>query len=199
MVASINVGCPVAGSFGPFLPATCNQDGTHVKRQKCQQLEGVIVEAWGEKKGLVRFNNGLEKDRPCVGLKLLFDPRYRSGAVAVMQLPLVPSAAAAAAPPIAPQEPSSSAVVPPIASQEPSSSAAVQPNVSSSAEETPMAADDFNVDEMAEEILEGIQVEDVDFDVVENITSDVYQQKHQECEQKKLELIESSYNVTCKS
>jgi hypothetical protein len=33
---------------------------------------------------------------------------------------------------------------------------------------------------------------------VENITSDVYQQKHQKCAQKKLELIKSS-NVTCKS
>jgi hypothetical protein len=45
MVASINVGYRVVGSFGPFLPATCNPDGTQVKRQKCQQLEGVIVEA----------------------------------------------------------------------------------------------------------------------------------------------------------
>jgi hypothetical protein len=34
---------------------------------------------------------------------------------------------------------------------------------------------------------------------VENITSDVYQQRHQECEQKKLELIESCYSATCKS
>jgi hypothetical protein len=34
---------------------------------------------------------------------------------------------------------------------------------------------------------------------VENITSDVYKLKHQECEQKKLELIESCYSVTCKS
>jgi hypothetical protein len=45
MVASINVGYRVVGNFGPFLPAAYNPDGTQVKRRKCQQLEGVIVEA----------------------------------------------------------------------------------------------------------------------------------------------------------
>ncbi len=77
-------------------------------------------------------------------------------------------------------------------------SESAQPNGVSSAEETLLAAD-FDEDEMDEEIQEGTLEEDVGFDVVENITSDVYQQKHQECEQKKLELIESSYSITCKS
>ncbi len=57
-----------------------------------------------------------------------------------------------------------------------------------------MDPEDVDVDEMGEEILEGHQEEDIGFDVVENIASDVYKLKHQECEQKKLELIES-----CKS
>jgi hypothetical protein len=52
---------------------------------------------------------------------------------------------------------------------------------------------------MAEEIHEGFQEEYFGFNVVENITSYVYQQRHQDCVQKKLELIESFYNVTCKS
>ena len=50
-----------------------------------------------------------------------------------------------------------------------------------------------------EEIVEGTQEEDAGFDVVENITSDVYQQWRQECERKKLELFETSSPVTCKS
>jgi hypothetical protein len=79
----------------------------------------------------------------------------------------------------------------PISPQEPLLSETAQPNVSSSAEETPLAADDFDVDEMAEEILEGIQEEDVGFDVLENITSDVYQQKCQECEQRSLNLLKA--------
>jgi hypothetical protein len=37
-----------------------------------------------------------------------------------------------------------------------------------------------------------LQDEDAGFDVVGNITPDVYQQRHQECEAKKLALIESS-------
>ncbi len=57
----------------------------------------------------------------------------------------------------------------------------------------------MDVGDMDEGIHEGIQEEDIGFDVVENITSDVYQQRRQDCERKKLELIESSFNVTCKS
>jgi hypothetical protein len=124
-----------------------------------------------------------------VGLKLLFDPRYRSGAAAVTQLPSEPSVAAAAAPPIVPEEPSS-ATAPSITPQAPLLSETAQPNGVSSAEETPLAVD-FDVDKMDEEIQEGTLEEDVGFDVVENITSDVYQQKRQKCEQKMLELIES--------
>jgi hypothetical protein len=59
--------------------------------------------------------------------------------------------------------------------------------------------EDVDVGDMDEGIHEGIQEEDIGFDVVENITSDVYQQRRQDCERKKLELIESSFNVTCKS
>jgi len=51
----------------------------------------------------------------------------------------------------------------------------------------------------AEEIVEGVQEEDAGFDVVENITSGVYQKRREECERKKLELIESCSPVTCKS
>jgi hypothetical protein len=41
--------------------------------------------------------------------------------------------------------------------------------------------------------------EDVGFDVVENITADVYQQRWLECEAIKLQLIESNWTVTTKS
>jgi hypothetical protein len=41
--------------------------------------------------------------------------------------------------------------------------------------------------------------EDAGFDVVENLTADAHQQKRQECESKKLELIQTSWAVTCKS
>jgi hypothetical protein len=34
--------------------------------------------------------------------------------------------------------------------------------------------------------------DDAGFDVLENVTLDVYQQQHQECEAKKLEIIESN-------
>ncbi len=61
-----------------------------------------------------------------------------------------------------------------------------------------MEPEDLDVGDMDEEIHEGIQKEDVGFDVVENITSDVYQQRRHDCEQKNLELIESSNNITCK-
>jgi hypothetical protein len=212
MVASINVGCRVTGSHGPFLPAMCNPDGTQVKRRKWQQREGVIVEAQGEKKWLVRFDTGIEKECPSLGLKLLFDPSYRSGAAAVTRLPsssaVAPSislqepSSSAAAPPIAPQAPllsaaapsiapqgpSSSAVVATIAPQEPSSSVvpriaphapllseAAQPNDSSAAAEITqdesVEPEDVDVGDMDEEIHEGIQEEDVGFDVVENILS----------------------------
>jgi hypothetical protein len=64
MVASIDVGCCVEESYGPFLPAPYKPDGTQVKRWKWQQLKGVIIEAQGEKKWLVRFDNGLEQECP---------------------------------------------------------------------------------------------------------------------------------------
>jgi hypothetical protein len=108
MVASINVGCCVQGNYGPFLPAMRNPDGTQVKRRKRQLLEKVIVESGGEKKWLVRFDGGIEKECPSVGLKLLFDPRYRSGAT---------SSLIAAAAPIEPQAPLPIAAALPIVQQ----------------------------------------------------------------------------------
>ncbi len=47
--------------------------------------------------------------------------------------------------------------------------------------------------------MEGLQDDNAGFDVVENITSGVYQKRREECERKKLELIESCSPVTCKS
>ncbi len=97
---------------------------------------------------------------------------------------------------IAPQEPSSLAAVPPIVPQAPLLSEAAQLNESSSAAEMtqdePLEPEDLDV-------LEGIQEEDVSFGAVENIASDVNQQRCQDCEQTKLELIKSSNNITCKS
>ncbi len=61
-----------------------------------------------------------------------------------------------------------------------------------------MEPEDLDVGDMDEEIHKGVQEDDVGFDVFENITLDVYQQRCEDCEQKKLELIKSSYNVTCK-
>jgi len=55
------------------------------------------------------------------------------------------------------------------------------------------------LNETDEEVMEGLQDDNAGFDVVENITSDFYQQHRQECKEKKLKLIESSWMVTCKS
>jgi hypothetical protein len=48
MVALLNVGCHVEGSYGSFLPSACNPDGSQVKRWK--RLEVTILEARGEKR-----------------------------------------------------------------------------------------------------------------------------------------------------
>jgi hypothetical protein len=226
MVASINVDCHVQGNYGPFLPAVCNPDGTQVKRRKWQLLEGVIVESQGEKKWLVRCNGGIEKECPSVGLKLLFDPRYRSCATSSLiaavapiepqaplpiaaaasveqqaplpiaaaapiepQAPLPIAAAAsveqqaplpiAAAAPVEPQAPLPIAAAASVEPQAPLPIAAVLPIVQQDVEEISLAVhesmdpEDVDVDEMGEDILEGHQEEDIGFDVVENITSDV--------------------------
>jgi signal recognition particle GTPase len=144
------------------------------------------------------------------------DPRYRSGATTVTH----PPSSSAAAPTItAQQETSTSVAVPsipqkpllssvvPTAPQEPSTLAATpsitpqapllseQLNESSSAAKTSLyeSVEPKNVDvnEMAEEIQEGIQDKDVGFDVVENITSDIYQQRCQECERRSLNLLKA--------
>jgi hypothetical protein len=44
-----------------------------------------------------------------------------------------------------------------------------------------------------------MKIKDAGFDVVENVTLDMYQQQHQECEAKKLEIIESNWCVKTKS
>jgi len=203
MVASINADCHVQGNYGPFLPAVCNPDGTQVKRRKRQLLEGVIVESQGEKKWLVRCNGGIEKECPSVGLKLLFDPRYRSCATSSLiaavapiepQAPLPIAAAAsveqqaplpiAAAAPVEPQAPLPIAAAASVEPQAPLPIAAALPIVQQDVEEIFLAVhesmdpEDVDVNEMGEDILEGHQEEDIGFDVVENITSDVYKLKH---------------------
>jgi len=91
----MNVGCLVEGSHGELLPAACNPDGTQASRQKRARLQGTILEAKGEKRWLVRFDNGIEKECPSVTLKMLGDPRYNS---AVASAPVLISAPAASAP-----------------------------------------------------------------------------------------------------
>jgi len=151
LVMSINIGCRFQGIYGPFLPAMCNPDGTQVKRRKWQLLEGVIVESQGEKKWLVSFDGGLEKECPSVGLKLLFDPRYRSGATSSLiaaAAPIKPQAPLPieAAPPFEPQEPIvqhepvSIAAAPPIQPQTPSSITVTPPIPQQAVEEMAMEA-----------------------------------------------------------
>jgi hypothetical protein len=56
------------------------------------------LEAKGEKRWLVRFNNGLEKECPSVTLKMLGDPRNNSAAASA---PVLTSAPVASAPVLA--------------------------------------------------------------------------------------------------
>ncbi len=51
----------------------------------------------------------------------------------------------------------------------------------------------------AEDEMEVDNKEDAGFDVVENVTLDVYQWQWQECEAKKLQIIESNWSVKTKS
>ncbi len=226
MVAHLNVGCHVEGNYGAFLPPECNPDGTQVKRRKRQRLEGTIVESKGEKRWLVRFDNGDEKECPSTGLKLLLDPRYHprprpapsvvggsapsvapaanSAPSVVGDGPNIPSAAAnvvGVAPPFALVANATAASVPdiPSASATTSTLEEVAPrdeidpddiNTTSTLEEVAppdeIDPDDINMSEQIDEVLEGNNVEDNGFDVVENISSDVYQQKRRECELKNL-------------
>jgi hypothetical protein len=84
MVASLNVGCWVEGSHGDFLPAPCNPDGSQASRRKRARLQGTIVEAKGEKRWLVKFDNGLEKECPSLALKMLADPRYNRASAPIL-------------------------------------------------------------------------------------------------------------------
>ncbi len=78
----MNVGCRVEGSHGEFLPSVSNPDGSQASRRKRARLQGTIMEAKGEKRWLVRFDNGLEKECPSVTLKMLGDPRCNRASVA---------------------------------------------------------------------------------------------------------------------
>jgi hypothetical protein len=78
MVATMNASCHVEGSHGEFLPPACNPDGSQASRQKRARLQGTILKAKDEKRWLVRFDNGLEKECPSVTLKMLSDPGYNS-------------------------------------------------------------------------------------------------------------------------
>ena len=81
----MNVGCCIEGSHGDFLPSVCNPDVSQATRQKRAQLQGTILEAKGEKRWLVRFDNGVEKECPSITLKRLGDPRYNSAVVSIIQ------------------------------------------------------------------------------------------------------------------
>jgi hypothetical protein len=241
------------------------------------------LEAKGEKRWLVRFNNGLEKECPSVTLKMLGDPRNNSAAASapvltsapVASAPVLASAPVASAPVLAsapealaptavalmasapilvtsaPVASAPTAVAPeasapvlvalaPVASAPtavapeasapvltltpaasdptalaPAASApvlasviseinqvAVLPNIENlNAASNTAPMEDENADLMVDVEDEAQQEneEDAGFDVVENITLDVYQQQRQECESKKLELIESNWCVTSKS
>jgi hypothetical protein len=61
-------------------------------------------------------------------------------------------------------------------------------------EDLPEAGEDLDLNELEEEIQEGADEEDAGFDVMEIMTTDVYQKRREECE--KLELIESSWSIT---
>jgi hypothetical protein len=62
----------------------------------------------------------------------------------------------------------------------------------------PMEDEDADLVE-ADDEMQDENEEDAGFDVVENVTLDVYQRQRQECEAKKLEIIESNWCVTMKS
>ncbi len=109
MVATLNVGCRVEGSHGEFLPAPCNPDGSQASRRKRARLQGTIVEAKGEKRWLIKFDNGLEKECPSVTLKLLRDPRYSTASAAIVSSSLPPIASHSNATTLIPSTSSASA------------------------------------------------------------------------------------------
>jgi hypothetical protein len=123
MVASLNVGCRVEGSHGDFLPAPCNPDGSQASRRKRARLQGTIVEAKGEKRWLVKFDNGLEKECPSVTLKMLGDPRYNRASAHILST----SVTAVSVAPIA----SNSSASDPIASVSVASAAIVSTSIPS--------------------------------------------------------------------
>ncbi len=64
MVVIMNIGCHVKGSHGELLPSVCNPDGSQASRWKRARLQGTIIDVKGEKRWLVRFDNGLKKRMP---------------------------------------------------------------------------------------------------------------------------------------
>jgi len=229
MVASLNVGCRVEGSHGDFLPAPCNPDGSQASRRKRARLQGTIVEAKGEKRWLVKFDNGLEKECPSVTLKMLGDPRYNrapahilsTSVTAVSVAPIasnssasdpIASVSVASAAIVSTSIPSAPIAVPSVgADNHPRASADVSDPVTDAS--APIASDSAAsapteiapVEDEDVDLLEAddeIQNEDDDgdiMDVVEKVTLDVYQQQRQQCEANKLEIIESDWSVTTKS
>ena len=291
MVASLNVGCRVEGSHGEFLPAPCNPDGSQVKRRKRQRLEGTILEARGEKRWLVRFDTGMEKECPSMSLKLLRDPRYnaetRAPTALISEAPQSTSASVAPAPcqmaslevlpqgsdpapmesvAVMPQIPleaavsgaSATALIPSISAipmlpipmaeaavvasmptitatatnlipsipaipmqQIPIAEAAAvasNPNPTAAAEtattltsatvpaagpireasEEEVGVEEADLNDVEDEIQQEND-EDAGFDVVENVTADVHQQRRIDCEVIKQQLIESNWTIIAKS
>lgn len=79
MVASINIGCIVSGNHGDLLPVVVNPDGTvQTKRRKRRNVKGRVIEARGEKRWIVAFENGEIKECSSSSLKVENDPRYNN-------------------------------------------------------------------------------------------------------------------------
>jgi hypothetical protein len=58
--------------------------GSQASRRKRARLQGTIVKAKGEKRWVVKFDNGLEKECPLVTLKMLADPRYNRASAPIL-------------------------------------------------------------------------------------------------------------------
>ncbi len=252
----MNVGCHVEGSHGDFVPSVCNPDGSQATRRKRARLQGTILEVKGEKRWLVRFDNGLEKECPSVTLKMLGDPRYNRASASVASAPMSsahdpsaqvasafnPSAPTASAPialaplasdrnalaplalaPVtlaasAPVGLASDALVPVTLAHEDATATPEGAPIPAATALTPLipagtippdqAAAEDPMEESEEEDLDLMEAddeieqeddEDAGFDVAENITADVHQQRRNECELKKQELIESNWRIMTRS
>jgi hypothetical protein len=186
------------------------------------------MEAKGEKRWLVRFDNGLKKDCLSVSLKMLGDPRYNKDSVISATIASVPNTstcdalAPVASAPVASAHDTLASVAPAPVASDPVALAAVASahDALASVASAPVASDTVasanNEDTSTHDTLGSMQWEDVDlveadnemevdneedagFDVVENVALDVYQWQQQECEPKKLHIIDSNWRVKTKS